>query len=156
MSHDYLTREQVEESSGYLEGVPVGISEGYLYSFLSVTVDSLRRISTTPTLIPPIQGEQGSHYSPSRYPLPVFRGVTRNLSEIISDSTVADPAGAAEYMFNTSYPTPIEELAGGACELPCTSRGEDPKTTKKKKDTSYARLKYNYQLNSFEVIGSNQ
>ena len=80
MSHNNSNQEQVEASAGYLEGVPVGISEGYLYSLLSGTVDTLRRISTTPGPNIPSQGEQGSHDSPLRDPLPVLRGVARNLS----------------------------------------------------------------------------
>ena len=142
ISHDDSTREKVEASVGDLEGVPVGISEGYLDWFLSGTVNTLRRISTTPKPNTPSQGEQGSQDSPARDPLPVLRGVTENLSEIISDSAVADPPGVAESMFKKSDMTPIEELAGDACELPRTSWGEDPKMIKNNKDTSCARLKY--------------
>ena len=59
MPHGNSTQEQVEASEGYLEGVPFGIYEGYLYSFLSGTVNALRRISTTPGPNTPNQGEQG-------------------------------------------------------------------------------------------------
>ena len=59
-----------------------------------------------------------------------MRGVTRNLSEIILDSEVSDPPGAAASMLKMSDTTPIEELAGGACELPSASQGEDPITIK--------------------------
>ena len=107
MSHNNSTQEKVNSSTGDLEGLPVVISEGCLDSFLSGTVDALSCFSTTP--------------GPNKDPLPVLRGVTRNLSEIISDSVVADPLGAEASMFKTSDTTPIEELAGGACELPCTS-----------------------------------
>ena len=151
MSHNDSTWEQVEASAGDSEGVPVGISEGYLYSLLSGTVDTLRRISTTPGPNIPSQGEQGSHDSPLRYPLTVLRGVAINLSEIISDSEVADPPGVAASMFKTSDTTPIEELAGGACDLPRTSRGKGPKIIKNNKYTSCARLKYKYQINYFQV-----
>ena len=156
MSHDNSPREQVEASSGDLERLPVGISEGCLDSLLSVTVDALRCISTTPVPNPPSQREQGSQDSPPRDPLPVLRGVTINLSEIILDSEVVDPSSVAASMFKPSDPTPIEELVGGACELPCTSRGEDPKKIKKNKDTSFSGLKYNYRLNSFQLIRSDQ
>ena len=69
---------------------------------------------------------------------------------------MVDPPGVAESMFKTSDPTPIEDLAGGACELPHTSWGEYPKTIKKNKDTSCSGLKYKYQLNPFQVTGSTQ
>ena len=125
-------------------------------SFLSGTVDTLRRISITPVQKPPNQVEQVSQDFPLIDTFPVLRDVTRNLSEIILDSAVADPPGAAASMLKTSDPTPIEELAGGACELPSASQGEDPKTIKKNKDTSYYRLNYKYHLNSIQVKGSNQ
>ena len=59
-------------------------------------------------------------------------------------------------MFKTSDPTPIEDLAGGACELPHTSRGKNPKMINKNKDTSCAGLNYRYQLNSFQITVSKQ
>ena len=83
-------------------------------------------------------------------------GVKRNLSEIISDSAVADPPGVAASMLKTSDKTPIEELAVGACELPCMSRGEYPKIINKNKDTICAGLKYKYHINSFLLTGINQ
>ena len=113
-------------------------------------------IRNTPGPNTPIQEQQGSQNSPPRDPLPVLRGVTINLSEIISDLPVADPPVDVESMFNTLDPKIIEELQGSACELPCTSQGEDPKTIKKKKDTNFSGMKYKYQLNSFQVTGSNQ
>ena len=116
----------------------------------------MRRISTTLGQNPPIQGEQGSKDSPPRYSLPFLRGVKRNLSEIISDSAVADPPVAAASMFKTSDPTPIEDIAGGTCELPRASRREDPKTIRKKKDTICAGLNYKYHLNSFQLKVTNQ
>ena len=85
-----------------------------------------------------------------------MRGVTRNLSEIISYSEVSDPPGVAESMFKTSDPRPIEELACGACELTRTSRGEYTKTIKKNKGTSCDGLKYKYHINSFQITGSNK
>ena len=80
----------------------------------------MRRISTTPGQNTPNQGEKVSQNYLPRDPISVFRGVTRNLSEIISYSALADPPGVTASMFKTSDPTPIEELAGGACEIPCT------------------------------------
>ena len=59
-------------------------------------------------------------------------------------------------MFKASYTTPIEELVGGAYELPRTSRSEEPKNIKKNKDTRCAGLKYKYQINYFQVKGINQ
>ena len=88
----------------------------------------MRRISTAPGSNPPSQGEQGSQDSPPRDPLPVLRDATRNLSGIISNSSVADSPGVAASMFKKFYPTPIEDLACGACKIPRTSRGEYPKT----------------------------
>jgi hypothetical protein len=59
-------------------------------------------------------------------------------------------------MFKSADPTPKEELAQGACELPRTSRGDNPKTVKKNKDANCGGLKHKYELNSFQITGSNQ
>ena len=111
----------------------------------------MRRISTTPGPNPPIQGEQVSQNFPPRDPLPVLIGVTRNISETISDSAVVDLPGVAASMLKTLDPTPIEERAGDACELPRTSQGKDLEAIKKNEDTICAGLKYKYQINYFQV-----
>ena len=59
-------------------------------------------------------------------------------------------------MFRTVDPTPIKDLAGGACEMPRSSRGDDAKTIKKNKDANCKGPKTKYGLNSIQVTGSNQ
>ena len=59
-------------------------------------------------------------------------------------------------IFRTADPTPIEELACGACEMPRSSRGDNVKTIKKNKDASCRGVKTKYGLISFQVTGRNQ
>ena len=58
MSRDDSTREMVGALTGYLQGTE---SEGYLESFLSVTVDTLRRTSTTRGNEPPNSPSLGEY-----------------------------------------------------------------------------------------------
>ena len=59
-------------------------------------------------------------------------------------------------MFCMADHTTTEEIAGGTCEMPCSSRGNDAKTIKKNKDANCKGHKTKYDLNSFHVTGSNQ
>jgi len=75
--------------------------------------------------------------------------MTDSSSTALSTSSVA----AVSLMFKTADPTPKEELAQGACELPCTPQGDNPNIVKKKKDANCGGLTHKYELNSFQVTG---
>ena len=149
MSRNNSTREQAEAIQGGTSGTSQDIFESIQVSELRKRTENLSRQVVSTTL--PRQGEQGSHDSP-RDRLPTS-GSVPNLGIMVTTNLA--PTGVAA-MFRTADPTPIEDLAGGACEMPRLSRGDDAKTIKKNKDASCKGLKTKYGLNSFQVTRSNQ
>ena len=159
MSTQDQLREEDEAYEGDNIGSFVGAPEGFLSRSLSRADTLLQRVSLTPGPRPPSREEQLQEDS-SGDPLAGSSSVLRDLSTTLemagdSDAATAVPAVAAS-MFKSLDPTPKEEFAQGACELPRTSRGDDAKTIKKNKDACCVGLKQKYELNSFQFTGSNQ
>ena len=48
----------------------------------------------------------------------------------------------------------ITKLAGGSCEVPRGSRGDDLKTIRKNKDRATEGLTHTFELNAFQVTGN--
>ena len=159
MSTEDQLREEDEASEGDNLGSLVSASEGFILRSISRADALLSRVSLTPGPRPPSREGQLQE-DPSGDPLPDLRSVHRDLSPSLEMADESDAAAAviatAASMFKTSDPTPKEEFARGACELPRTSRGDDAKTIKKNKDACCVGLKHKYELNSFQVTGSNQ
>ena len=125
-------------------GLFVGTPKGFLSRRLSRADAVLQRVSLSPGPRPPSQEGQLKE-DPSGDPLPGSSSVLRDLSPSLemaddSDAAITVPAVTAS-MFKSLDPTPKEEFVQGACELPCTSQGEDAKTIKKNKDAYYVGLK---------------
>ena len=158
MSQEDSIWEHEEELQGNGAGSPEGIPEGssvrVLARTLSYALDSLTRVSLTPGPSSRLSSleEQLQPDSSPEYPAGI--PPVENMSTPDEASSAHIEAGNA--MFKSANPTPKEELAQGACELPRTSRGDDPKTVKKNKDANCVGLKHKYELNSFQITGSNQ
>ena len=137
MSVEHQLREEDKAYEGDNLGLFVGASEGFLSRTLSRANALLQYVRLTPGPHPPSQEGQLQE-DPSGDPLPGSSSVLRDLSpsiEITDDSDAATAVSAvAASMFKSSDPTPKEEFAQGACEIPCTSREDDTKTVKKNKD----------------------
>ena len=56
-------------------------------------------------------------------------------------------------IFGTSS-NDIKDLAGGSCEVPRGSRGDDLKTIRKNKDRATEGLTHKFELNAFQVTGN--
>ena len=148
MSRDDSMREQEEAIQGGTAGTSQGIFESIQVSELRERAENLSsQVSTTL----PRQGEQGSHDSP-RDQLPTS-GSIPSLGRMVTSNQA--PTGVAA-MFHTADPTPIEELAGGACEIHRLSQDGDAKDSKKNKDAKCKGLETKYGLNSSQVTGGNQ
>ena len=142
MSTQDSLREEDEAYKGDNQGAFA--LEGFLSRSLNRADALLQRDSLTPGPCSPSREEQLQE-DPSGDPLAGSSSVLRDLSttlEMAGDSGAvsAVPAVAAS-MFKSSDPTPKEEFAQGACELPRTSRGDDAKTIKKNKDVCCVGLK---------------
>ena len=154
------TRENEEALSGYGAGFQEGIPEEQSLGVLARISDALNRVSLTPgpnrpypSLEESLQPDPSPETNRDRV-LPVDLSARMSAS---SPAAASEPSvAAAPSMFKSADPTPKEELAQGACELPRTSRGDDPKTVKKNKDANCGGLKHKYELNSFQITGSNQ
>ena len=126
MSNKDSTWENEEGLAGYGAGFQEGISEEQSIGVLARISDALNCVSLTP-------GPNRSFPSlkellqpdPSTPPRDPDRALPVDLSARMTDSSLvaasASSVAAAPSMFRTADPTPKEELAQGACELPRTS-----------------------------------
>ena len=137
MSNEDSTREKEEALAGYGTGFQEGIQEDQSLGVLARFLDALNHVNLTPEPSCPYPSlKESLQTDPSIPSIVIDRVLSVNLSARMTDSSSAAASASsvavAPSMFKTVDPTPNKEkLAQGACKLPCTSRGDDPKTVKK-------------------------
>ena len=127
------TRENKEALLGYGAGFQEGIPEEQSLGVLARISDALNCVSLTPgpNCPYPSLGEL-LQPDPSTPTIDLEKVLPVDLSASMTDSSsvaaLASSVAAAPSMFKTTDPMLKEELSQGACELPRTSWGCDPKT----------------------------
>ena len=136
MSNEDSTLENEEALAQYGAGFQEEIPGEPSLGVVARLSDKLNRVSLTPEPSRPYPSLEELLQPDTTTPIDLDRVLLVDLSARMTASSPAaasEPSvAAAPSMFKSTDPTPKEELVQGACELPCTSRGDDPKKRQEK------------------------